>query len=46
MSFAKNMSKIISKNIRKILGSKCSQKILDHANQSFTEATGDLIENN
>ena len=31
LSFAKNMVKIISKNISKNLGGKYSKKLLDHA---------------
>ena len=38
MSFAKNMSKNIGKNISKILGAKHSQKLLNHAKQSATDA--------
>ena len=38
MSFAKNMSKNIGKNICKILTSKHSQKVVDHAKQSTTDA--------
>ena len=36
--FAKNMSKKIGKNISKHLSSKCSQKLLDQAKQSETNA--------
>ena len=32
------MGKNISKNIRKNLSGKCSQKFLDHANQSIEDA--------
>ena len=55
MSFANNMGKSIGKNISKILSGKYSQKLLDIAKQSATEAlkafkktaevTGDLIGN-
>ena len=38
MSFAKNTGKIIGKNISKNLSGKCSQKRLDHAKQSATDA--------
>ena len=38
LSFAKNMSKNIGKNISKSLNSKYSQKLLDHARQSATDA--------
>ena len=38
MSFAKNMSKNIGKNICKILTSKDSQKVVDHAKQCTTDA--------
>ena len=38
LSFAKNMSKNIVKNISKILNSKYSQTLLDHAKQSGTDA--------
>ena len=37
-SFDKNISKKIDKNIRKNLNSKNSQKFLDHAKQSATDA--------
>ena len=37
MSFAKNMSKYIGKSIRKNLGNKYIEKILDHAKQSVTD---------
>ena len=37
-SLAKNMGKNIGKNIRKSLNSKYSQKRLDHAKQSATDA--------
>ena len=36
--FAKNMGKNIGKNISKSLKSKYSQKLLDHAEQSATDA--------
>ena len=38
LSFAKNMGKNIGENISKSLNSKYSQKLLDHANQSTTDA--------
>ena len=38
LSFAKNMSKIIGRNIIKNLSSKYSQKLLDHAKQSAKDA--------
>ena len=38
LSFAKNMSKNIGINLRKILSGKYSQKVLDHAKQSATDA--------
>ena len=38
LSFAKNMGKNIGKNISKNLCGKYSQKFLDHANQSATDA--------
>ena len=38
LTFAKNMGNIISKNISKILSGKYSQKLLDHAKQSATDA--------
>ena len=38
LSFARNMGKILVKNISKILSSKYSQKFLDHAKQSATDA--------
>ena len=38
LSFAKNMRKNIGKNISKNLISKCSQKLIDHAKQSATDA--------
>ena len=38
LSFAKNMSKNIRKYISKILSCKYSQKLLDHAKQSATDA--------
>ena len=37
-SFAKNMSKNIGKNISKNVSGKYSQKLLDHAKQSATDA--------
>ena len=36
MSFPKNMSKYIGKNISKSLNSKYNQELLDHAKQSAT----------
>ena len=38
MSFAKNMSKIIGKNIIQNLSGKYSQKYFDHTKQSATNA--------
>ena len=38
MSFTKNISKNIYKNISKSLSGKYSQKLLDHAKQSATDA--------
>ena len=38
LSFAKNMGKNIGKNINKNLSGKYSQKLLDHAKQSATDA--------
>ena len=38
LSFAKNMGKNIGKNISKGLSGKYSQKLLDHAKQSATDA--------
>ena len=38
LSFSKNIGKNIGKNISKNLSSKYSQKLLDHANQSATDA--------
>ena len=38
MSFSKNMDKNIGKNISKNLSGKYSQKLLDHAKQSATDA--------
>ena len=38
LSFAKNMGKNIRNNISKTLSSKYSQKLLDHAKQSETDA--------
>ena len=38
LSFAKNMSKNIGKNVSKKLRGKYSQKLLDHAKQSATDA--------
>ena len=38
LSFTRNMRKIIGKIIRKNIGSKYSQKRLDHAKQSATDA--------
>ena len=38
LSFDKNMGKNIGKNISKSLSGKCSQKLLDHAKQSATDA--------
>ena len=38
MYFAKNMGRNIGKNISKNLVSKYSQKLLDHAKQSATDA--------
>ena len=38
LSFAKNMSKNIGKNKSKHLSSKYSQKLIDHAKQSATDA--------
>ena len=37
LSFAKNMSKYIGKNISKSLNSKYNQELLDHAKQSATD---------
>ena len=38
LSSAKNMGKNVGKNISKSLSDKYSQKLLDHANQSATDA--------
>ena len=38
MSFAKNMCKNIGKNLSKALSGKYSQKLLDHAKKSATDA--------
>ena len=38
LSCAKNMGKHVSKKIRKNLTGKYSQKVLDHAKQSATDA--------
>ena len=38
LSFAKNVSTIIGKNISKNVSSKYSQKVLDHAKQCATDA--------
>ena len=38
LSFAKNMGKNIRNNISKTLSSKYSQKLIDHAKQSETDA--------
>ena len=38
LSFAINMGENIGKNISKILSGKYSQKLLDHAKQSATDA--------
>ena len=38
LSFAKNINRNIGKNITKNLSSKYSQKLLDHAKQSPTDA--------
>ena len=38
LSFTKNMSKNINKNKSKNLSGKYSQKVLDHARQSATDA--------
>ena len=38
LSFAKNMGKIIGKNISKNLGGKHSKKLFDYAKQSATDA--------
>ena len=38
LSFAKNIGKIISNNLGKILSGKYSQKRLDHAKKSATDA--------
>ena len=38
LSFARNMGRTISENISKYLSSKYSQKLLDHAKQSTTDA--------
>ena len=38
LSFAKNMGKKFGKNVSKNLTGKCSQKLLDHAKQSVTDA--------
>ena len=38
VSFAKNMGKNIGKNISKNFSNKCSQKLLDHAKKSATDA--------
>ena len=38
LSFAENIGKKIGKNINKNLNSKCSQKLLDRAKQSATDA--------
>ena len=38
MSFAKNIGKNISENISKNLSGKYSQKLLDHAKQSASDA--------
>ena len=38
LSFVKNMDGNIGKNISENLSSKCSQKLLDHAKKSATDA--------
>ena len=38
LSFAKNLGKNVGKNISKNLSGKYSQKLLDHAKQSATDA--------
>ena len=38
MSFAKKMRKNVGKNTSKILSSKSSQKVFDHAEQPVTDA--------
>ena len=38
LSFFKNMKKNVGKNINKNVSSKYSQKLLDHAQQSATDA--------
>ena len=38
LSFAKNMGKNIGKNISKILSGKYSQKLVNHAKKSATDA--------
>ena len=38
LSFAENIGQKNGKNINKSLNSKCSQKLLDHAKQSATDA--------
>ena len=38
LPFAENMSKNIGKNASKNLTGKCSQKLLDHPEQSATDA--------
>ena len=44
LPFAKNMGKIIGKNISKGLNGKNSQKLLDHAEQSATDALRKVIQ--
>ena len=44
LPFAKNMGKIIGKNISKGLNGEQSQKILDHAEQSATDALRKVIQ--
>ena len=38
MSFGRNLGKNVGKNRRNNLSSKCSQKLLDHAKKSPTDA--------
>ena len=44
LPFAKNMGKFIGKNISKGLNGKYSQKLLDHAEQSATDALRKVIQ--
>ena len=44
MPFAKNIGKIIGKNTSKSLNGKYSQKRLDHAEQSATDALRKVIQ--